>query len=379
MAGRRFRRIGATLVTVAGLTVIAALATGEVKLVTTHGISMEPRFHTGDLAVVVPSTQYRVGDIVGYHSPLLHIVVLHRIVAEHAGLFTFKGDNNSFLDPRPIAVLGHRGPIVATHPPRRHRSRLVPVSGGPRLLCLPAGLLGYRRRGVSAPGATLRFGSSDDRRRRGRPSSRGDTGYLRQEHGAERATRLLVAGRPSAVDGSSVRDAVDRRLCQAGRPDRANAPWPTVRASRSRTGRRLPRESSIRPDPWSARTRCSSVLSSTLDVTARYEVAAAPGGPAGKPTSLSGTIGAQAVLNGPEGWQSTLANATPVSLLRPLGEHRHSHRSLTDLRGGDGVRPGDGVAPRHAGPDRDPLGPDSGDPRWSTLGRSLRPFVWCFR
>jgi signal peptidase I len=99
MGGRRLRRIGATLVAVAGLGTIGALATGEVHLVTTHGISMEPRFHTGDLAVIVPAAQYHVGEIVGYHSPLLHIVVLHRIVAEHGGRFTFKGDNNSFLDP----------------------------------------------------------------------------------------------------------------------------------------------------------------------------------------------------------------------------------------------------------------------------------------
>jgi hypothetical protein len=60
---------------------------------------MEPTFHTGDLAVLAPSARYHVGEVVGYHSPLLHIVVLHRIVAEHAGRFTFKGDNNSFLDP----------------------------------------------------------------------------------------------------------------------------------------------------------------------------------------------------------------------------------------------------------------------------------------
>jgi signal peptidase I len=109
MRGRRLRRIGAILVTVAGLAVIGALATGEVSLVTTHGVSMEPRFHTGDLAVLIPSSHYHVGEIVGYHSPLLHIVVLHRIVAEHDGLFTFKGDNNSFLDPvhvGPAAIEG---------------------------------------------------------------------------------------------------------------------------------------------------------------------------------------------------------------------------------------------------------------------------------
>ena len=60
---------------------------------------MEPRFHTGDLAIVRPADQYKVGDIVAYQSSLLHTVVLHRIVAIHDGRYTFKGDNNNFLDP----------------------------------------------------------------------------------------------------------------------------------------------------------------------------------------------------------------------------------------------------------------------------------------
>src|SRR5271157_145822 len=98
MVGRWLRNIGATLLTVVALLVIVVLATGEVALVTTHGQSMEPRFHSGDLAVVVPDSTYHVGQIVGYQSPLLHVVVLHRIVAEHDGTFVFKGDNNSFLD-----------------------------------------------------------------------------------------------------------------------------------------------------------------------------------------------------------------------------------------------------------------------------------------
>ena len=79
---------------------------GRGGLVTTHGVSMLPRFHTGDLAVIVPRASYHVGDIVGYHSPLLHITVLHRIVAEHGGLFTFKGDHNDFLDPSRAPGLG---------------------------------------------------------------------------------------------------------------------------------------------------------------------------------------------------------------------------------------------------------------------------------
>ena len=74
---------------------------GATSYVTTHGISMEPRFHTGDLAILRASDTYNVGDITGYHSTTLHRVVMHRIVKIQNGLYTFKGDNNSWLDPAP--------------------------------------------------------------------------------------------------------------------------------------------------------------------------------------------------------------------------------------------------------------------------------------
>lgn len=86
-----------------------ALATRTVSFVTTHGTSMLPTFHTGDLAVLVASSHYQVGQIVGYHSPLLHTTVLHRIIADHDGRFSFKGDHNDFVDPQrlpPTAVIG---------------------------------------------------------------------------------------------------------------------------------------------------------------------------------------------------------------------------------------------------------------------------------
>jgi signal peptidase I len=72
---------------------------GSATYVITRGISMEPRFHTGDLALVRPASTYKVGDIVAYRSTLLHVTVLHRIVARHGNLYVFKGDNNNFLDP----------------------------------------------------------------------------------------------------------------------------------------------------------------------------------------------------------------------------------------------------------------------------------------
>lgn len=72
---------------------------GQTTYVTTHGTSMEPAFHTGDLALVRPAGPYAVGDVVAYRSALLHTVVMHRIVAVQDGRYTFKGDNNAWLDP----------------------------------------------------------------------------------------------------------------------------------------------------------------------------------------------------------------------------------------------------------------------------------------
>ena len=73
---------------------------GRTTYVSTHGTSMLPRFHTGDLAIVRPASDYRVGTIAAYKSETLHgAVVLHRIVAIDHGRFSFKGDNNNFTDP----------------------------------------------------------------------------------------------------------------------------------------------------------------------------------------------------------------------------------------------------------------------------------------
>src|SRR4051794_29822334 len=69
---------------------------GRATYVVTHGTSMQPRFHTGDLAVVYPAVDYRPGQVAAYRSNTLHTVVLHRIVAKTASGYDFKGDNNSW-------------------------------------------------------------------------------------------------------------------------------------------------------------------------------------------------------------------------------------------------------------------------------------------
>jgi signal peptidase I len=72
---------------------------GAASYVSTRGVSMEPKFQTGDLAILRSADQYGAGDVTAYHSGMLDTVVMHRIVAVKGGQYTFKGDNNSWLDP----------------------------------------------------------------------------------------------------------------------------------------------------------------------------------------------------------------------------------------------------------------------------------------
>ncbi len=71
---------------------------GSTSYVVTDGISMQPRFHSGDLALVRGRSSYKVGEIVAYNSRTFHTIVLHRIVARAGNRYVFKGDNNNFTD-----------------------------------------------------------------------------------------------------------------------------------------------------------------------------------------------------------------------------------------------------------------------------------------
>jgi signal peptidase I len=90
-----------TLLALAGLwwaTAPPALG-GKTTIVTVDGTSMLPQYKRADLVALRPVSHYKVGDVVGYRSSMLHRVVLHRIVGIKNGHYTFKGDNNSFTDP----------------------------------------------------------------------------------------------------------------------------------------------------------------------------------------------------------------------------------------------------------------------------------------
>lgn len=87
-----------------GLMALAAvvaglLGTGRAAFVITHGVSMNPVYHQGDLVVLTRQPVYRAGEIVAYHDRGQDIVVLHRIIGGGPTGFVFKGDNNASIDP----------------------------------------------------------------------------------------------------------------------------------------------------------------------------------------------------------------------------------------------------------------------------------------
>jgi signal peptidase I len=136
---------------------------GETSYVTTSGTSMQPRFHSGDLALVRPAGHYRVGEIVAYRSKLLHVVVLHRIIAVKGDRYVLKGDNNDFVDPTRPSRADVVGKLTAHV---RHGGRVLHWLHTPFIAALLSGAMAL----------LLFMGAKQQRRRRDRrrgPEARG--------------------------------------------------------------------------------------------------------------------------------------------------------------------------------------------------------------
>lgn len=74
------------------------VGTERVTYQVTHGVSMQPVYHQGDLIFITKAESYKVGQIAAYHGPVRGQVVLHRIINGDAAGFVFKGDNNPSED-----------------------------------------------------------------------------------------------------------------------------------------------------------------------------------------------------------------------------------------------------------------------------------------
>src|SRR5258708_2273161 len=71
---------------------------GQSAYIVVVGISMEPKFHLGDLVIVQPNTHYAIGDIVAYKNADLQSNVIHRIIDIQNNHYILKGDNNFWID-----------------------------------------------------------------------------------------------------------------------------------------------------------------------------------------------------------------------------------------------------------------------------------------
>ncbi|HYN94296.1 MAG TPA: signal peptidase I [Pilimelia sp.] len=155
--------LGALAAVVAGM-----LCTGQAAFVVTHGVSMNPLYHQGDLIVLTREPVYRVGEIVAYHDRGQDIVVLHRIIGGGPTGYEFKGDNNESIDPlRPHGddLIGR----AALHIPQG--GRWFDMVTSPMGLALI--LLAITAGGGTA--ALTRRGRRRDRRRRSGPKAPADT------------------------------------------------------------------------------------------------------------------------------------------------------------------------------------------------------------
>src|SRR5258708_868298 len=136
---------------------------------------MAPAYPAGDLAVVRASGSYHVGEIVAYRNAQLggH-TVLHRIIAISGGQYTFKGDNNNFVDsfhPDRSELLGRlwfHAPGVGGYLLMLHGPRIFLVAGLLALLLIGTAAFsrrdstsGRRRRGAKPPpvSGTSSFGA----------------------------------------------------------------------------------------------------------------------------------------------------------------------------------------------------------------------------
>jgi signal peptidase I len=108
---------------------------GNAGYVLVSGESMEPRYHTGDMVMVLHRSNYRVGDVIAYRVPkgdaMVGLQVIHRIVGGNAKKgFVVRGDNRTAPDvwrpkqgdivgsqvvriPNAVTVLGYlRSPLL---------------------------------------------------------------------------------------------------------------------------------------------------------------------------------------------------------------------------------------------------------------------------
>jgi signal peptidase I len=265
---------------------------GSTGYVVLYGTSMEPKYSAGDLVLVRPVSEVRVGDVVAYENAELGRTVLHRVVAKNGERLQFKGDNNEYLDlPRPTEV-----DVV-----------------GREWLHLPAvgGALEWVRQPVPAAALALLCvlllaggGATAVRRRDGRPV-RPAPAPASLEAEAAKGRRALEA---TTVLGGVVLLGLLLGLVAWTRPTEQRVPAPDRWSHEARLSYETPlRRSAVYPDGRvdtgeTVFARQVPKLRVRLDYALRSREDAAAG--------VGGTARLEARIRGDNGWRRTLPLAT---------------------------------------------------------------------
>jgi signal peptidase I len=274
---------------------------GRTTYVFTNGVSMQPLFHTGDLAIVRSESSYRVGEIVAYRSKLLHTIVLHRIVGRDGSRYLFKGDDNNFIDfehPAANQLVG----ALWLHVPGSYLTAL-------RLLRKPAAL-----GGLVAFGALLLTGGLLNRRRRRRRRGAPAATARSAEPLAPPRLLALLSGTLLACGATCLLGAGVLAAVAYSRPESGLTPTSVPFSQRGAFG-----YSGAAPAgpayPDGKVSTAEPLFTRLLDnVTVRFDYSFA----AAEPHTLSGRASLEAQVSSADGWSRTLALAGPTAF---SGDH----------------------------------------------------------
>lgn len=257
---------------------------GKTSYVVVNGNSMEPKFHKGDLALVRKSNSYNVGEIVVYRHPTIGPVI-HRIIGKDGDHYTFKGDNNNFVDPyQPtqselIGAFWFHIPAVG-QPFTKLHNRLV-VAG----LVALSGLI------VLLPFATGDSKSKQRRKRRSQGERREPSMNTQSENGQTLLTLLVAVVLASLVlGGLALSRPLDRTVSQTADYQQAGtfsysatAPSGVYDANAVTTG-----------DP------IFSQITNSVDFRFEYHLTSQ------QAANVSGTAALQAVVSDSSGWKRSI-------------------------------------------------------------------------
>jgi signal peptidase I len=281
---------------------------GSASYVVTDGVSMQPRFHTGDLAIVRSQSAYHVGEIVAYHNHMLHTIVLHRIIGRAGSRYIFKGDNNHFVDfehPAANQLIG----ALWLH---------IPGAGADLQSLRSPALTGA----LVAAGTLLLLGAAFTRRRRLRRRQRragvgahGAPGRLPRPGSVTPAAGLLALGVLALLP------FVVLALLAFTRPTTASQPFKApykqsgtlTYSADAKPGPTYPDERAVTGDPLFTH------LVNVVNLRFAYLFHAAD------PHSLRGTASLAATLASSSGWQTTLQLGSPAHF---RGDHAVTTGSL---------------------------------------------------